>query len=194
LRFSNGGADVTLMIEREVKLRFASPEDARAAILAAGAAPLRSRRLQEDALLDTEDESLRQRRCVLRIRTEAGKNLLTFKGPVLPGSMKVRDEHETVIGDGEVLQRVLEELGLHVWFRYEKYREEYAAEDVVIAIDETPVGTFVEIEGGEDGILAMTIALGRSPSDFLLDSYRGLFIKHRDEFGLTGTNMVFTEE
>jgi adenylate cyclase class 2 len=186
--------DVTLMIEREVKLRFASPEDARAAILAAGAAPLRSRRLQEDALLDTEDESLRQRRCVLRIRTEAGKNLLTFKGPVLPGSMKVRDEHETVIGDGEVLQRVLEELGLHVWFRYEKYREEYAAEDVVIAIDETPVGTFVEIEGGEEGILAMTIALGRSPSDFLLDSYRGLFIKHRDEFGLTGANMVFTEE
>jgi adenylate cyclase class 2 len=194
LRFSNGGAVVTLMIEREVKLRFASPEDARAAILAAGAAPLRSRRLQEDALLDTEDESLRQRRCVLRIRTEAGKNLLTFKGPVLPGSMKVRDEHETVIGDGEVLQRVLEELGLHVWFRYEKYREEYAAEDVVIAIDETPVGTFVEIEGGEEGILAMTIALGRSPSDFLLDSYRGLFIKHRDEFGLTGANMVFTEE
>jgi adenylate cyclase class 2 len=194
LRFSYGGADVTLMIEREVKLRFASPEDARAAILAAGAAPLRSRRLQEDALLDTEDESLRRRRCVLRIRTEAGKNLLTFKGPVLPGSMKVRDEHETVIGDGEVLQRVLEELGLHVWFRYEKYREEYAAEDVVIAIDETPVGTFVEIEGGEEGILAMTMALGRTPSDFLLDSYRGLFIKHREEFGLTGANMVFTEE
>jgi len=185
---------VTLMIEREVKLRFPSPEDARAAILAAGATPLRSRRLQEDALLDTEDDELRRRRCVLRIRTEAGKNLLTFKGPVLPGSMKVRDEHETVIGDGEVLQRVLEELGLHVWFRYEKYREEYAAEDVVIAIDETPVGTFVEIEGGEEGILAMTIALGRTPSDFVLDSYRGLFVKHREEFGLTGANMVFTEE
>jgi adenylate cyclase class 2 len=185
---------VTLMIEREVKLRFASPEEAREAILAAGATPLRSRRLQEVALLDTEEDALRQRRCVLRIRTEAGKSLLTFKGPVLPGSMKVRDEHETVIGDGEVLQRVLEELGLHVWFRYEKYREEYAAEDVTIAVDETPVGTFVEIEGGEEGILRMTIALGRSPADFVLDSYRGLFIKHRDEFGLTGTNMVFTTE
>ena len=61
---------MTLMIEREVKLRFASPEDAREAILAAGATPLRSRRLQEDALLDTEDESLRRRRCVLRIRTD----------------------------------------------------------------------------------------------------------------------------
>jgi hypothetical protein len=40
----------------------------------------------------------------------------------------------------------------------------------------------------------MTIALGRTPSDFVLDSYRGLFIKHREEFGLTGANMVFTEE
>ena len=189
-----GGHDVTLMIEREVKLRFATPDEARAAIIAAGATPLRSRRLQEDALLDTEDESLRRRRCVLRIRTESGRSLLTFKGPVLPGSMKVRDEYETVIGDGEVVQRVLEEVGLHVWFRYEKYREEYAAEDVTIAIDETPVGTFVEIEGGEEGILAMTMALGRTPSDFVLDSYRGLFIKHRSEFGLTGTNMVFTTE
>src|SRR6266508_3237988 len=163
------------MIEREVKLRFDSPEEARSVILAAGATPLRGRRLQEDALLDTEDEDLRRRRCVLRIRTDSGKSLMTFKGPVQPSSMKVRDEYETVVGDGQVLQRVLEELGLHVWFRYEKYREEYSAEDVTIALDETPVGTFVEIEGGEDGILSMTAALGRSPSDFILDSYRSLF-------------------
>lgn len=185
---------MTLMIEREVKLRFESPEHARAAILAAGAAPLRSRRLQEDALLDTDDEELRRRRCVLRIRTEPGKSLLTFKGPVQPGTMKIREEHETVIGDGEVLQRVFEELGLHVWFRYEKYREEYAAEDATIAIDETPVGTFVEIEGGEDAILKMTEALGRSSSDFILDSYRGLFLQHRERFGLRSSDMIFDQE
>ena len=182
------------MIEREVKLRFESPEQARAAILAAGATALRSRRLQEDALLDTDDEELRRRRCVLRIRTEPGKSLLTFKGPVQPGTMKIREEYETVIGDGEVLQRVFEELGLHVWFRYEKYREEYAAEDATIAIDETPVGTFVEIEGGEDAILKMTEALGRSASDFILDSYRGLFLQHRDRLGLRSSDMIFQQE
>src|SRR5262245_35999701 len=121
-----------LMVEREVKLRFQSPEAARAAIVAAGATPLRSRRLQEDALLDTDDESLRRRRCVLRVRTESGKSLMTFKGPVQPGSMKVREEFETVIADGQVVQRVFEELGLHVWFRYEKYREEFSAEEVTI--------------------------------------------------------------
>ena len=70
---------MTLMLEREVKLRFDNPEHARQAILAAGASPLRCRRLQEDCLLDTEDEMLRRRRCVLRIRTESGKSLMTYK-------------------------------------------------------------------------------------------------------------------
>ncbi len=185
---------MTLMLEREVKLRFGNPEDARHAILATGATPLRCRRLQEDCLLDTEDEMLRRRRCVLRIRTESGKSLMTFKGPVQPSSMKVREEHETVVGDGEVLLRVFEELGLHVWFRYQKYREEYAAEDVTIAIDETPIGTFVEIEGGEQGILTITEAIGRSPADFVLDSYRGLFVKLRDEHGFAGSDMLFDAE
>ncbi|MGE0447558.1 MAG: class IV adenylate cyclase [Vicinamibacterales bacterium] len=179
------------MVEREIKLRFDSPESARTAILAAGAAPLRCRRLQEDALLDTDDETLRRRGCALRIRTEAGKSLLTLKGPVQPGTMKVREEHETVVGDGEVLLHVFEALGLHVWFRYEKYREEYAAEEVTIALDETPVGTFVEVEGGEHGILAFTAALGRSPDDFIVDSYRTLFVKHRDAMGLAVQHMTF---
>jgi adenylate cyclase class 2 len=183
-----------LMVEREVKLRFDSPDQARAAILHAGATPLRSRRLQEDVLLDTGDETLRRQRCVLRIRTEAGKSLLTFKGPVQPGAVKIRDEYETVVGDGEVLRHVFEELGLHVSFRYEKFREEYAAEDVTVALDETPVGTFVEIEGGEPGIHAMTLALGRSAADFILDSYRGLFVQHRARHGFDGDDMIFPEE
>ena len=93
-----------------------------------------------------------------------------------------------------MLKHVLEELGLHVWFRYEKYREEYGAEDVTIALDETPVGTFVEIEGGDKGIHAMTRALGRSTADFILDSYRGLFIQHREKYGFSSPNMVFSEE
>jgi adenylate cyclase class 2 len=182
----------TTAVEREIKLRFASVDEARAAVIATGATPLLGRRLQEDSLLDTGDEQLRRRRCVLRVRVENGKSRLTFKGPVQPSIVKAREELETVIGDGEVLLRVLEELGLHVWFRYEKYREEYAHEDVIVAIDETPVGVFVEIEGGEAGIAAMAEELGRSEADYVLDSYRGLFLKYRDELGLRGSDMVFT--
>jgi adenylate cyclase class 2 len=178
------------MIEREVKLRFDNPEEARVAILSAGAAPLRGRRLQEDALLDTDDESLQSRQSALRLRTDAGRTLLTFKGPVEQGPMKVRDEYETEIGNREVITHVLTALGLHVWFRYEKYREEYTAANVTVALDETPVGTFVEIEGDERGIHAMTRALGRTPDDFILSSYRRLFVRHREEYGL-GTDMLF---
>ncbi|HEX2458071.1 MAG TPA: class IV adenylate cyclase [Vicinamibacterales bacterium] len=181
----------TTTFEREIKLRFTTADEARAAIIEAGATPLRGRRLQEDSLLDTQDEELRRRRCVLRVRVECGKSRLTYKGPVQPGTVKIREELETVVGDGVILLRVLEELGMHVWFRYEKYREEFAHEDVIVAIDETPVGVFVEIEGGEQGIASMAESLGRKPDDYILDSYRGLFLRHRDEMGLRGSNMVF---
>lgn len=182
------------MIEREVKLTFDDPSAAREAILAAGAAPLRCRRLQEDALFDTDDEMLRRRGCTLRVRSESGRSLLTFKGPMQAGAFKVREEHETVVSDGEVLARVFEALGLHVWFRYQKFREEFAVADATIALDETPIGTFVEIEGGEGAIDLMAQALGRSSADYLLDSYRGLFLQRRDVCGLTGTDMVFADE
>jgi len=181
----------TTMLEREIKLRFDSVELARQAVEAAGGTPLLGRRLQEDALLDDEDETLRRRGCALRIRSENGKSRITFKGPIQESAMKLRDEFETLVGDGALLLRVFEELGFHVWFRYEKYREEYSHEDVTVAIDETPVGVFVEIEGSEPGIVAMAEGLGRGPGDYVLDSYRGLFLKHRDALGLDGTDMVF---
>jgi adenylate cyclase class 2 len=180
-------------LEREVKLRFASVEEARDAVGGAGAAPTRCRRLQEDVLLDDAQETLKRRRCVLRVRVESGRSLLTFKGPVQPSPMKLREEIETVVGDGETMLRCLEQLGYTVWFRYQKYREEYALSDVIIAIDETPVGVFVELEGDEHGILEATRALGRSPVDFLLDSYRSLFMEHRRAHGLPATDMLFDE-
>ena len=178
-------------LEREIKLRFDDADEAREKILALGATPLHGRRLQEDALLDTEDELLRRQRSTLRVRSEGGKSLLTFKGPALPGRIKIREEHETVVADGGALLNILECLGLHIWFRYEKYREEFSADDVVIAIDETPVGVFVEIEGGEDAINAAARGLGKRPSDYITDSYRFLFLQHRDANGLDGHDMVF---
>ena len=180
-------------LEREIKLRFDDAAQAREAVARTGATPIRARRLQEDSLLDTDDEMLRRRRCVLRVRVESGKSVLTFKGPVEPSLMKLREELETLVSDGTVLVRVLEELGFHVWFRYEKYREEFALDDVIIAIDETPVGTFVEIEGGERGIHGMAMALGRSPSDYVLDSYRRIYILYCDARGVRAADMVFAE-
>ena len=40
----------------------------------------------------------------------------------------------------------------------------------------------------------MTVALGRTPDDFILDSYRALFLTRREQFGLDGANMMFADE
>jgi adenylate cyclase class 2 len=181
------------ILEREIKLRFRSARDARDAVLALGATGVRERRFQDDALFDNEREELRQRRCALRLRREGDRSFLTFKGPVQPGPMKLREELETAVSDAGVLQRVLEHLGLHAWFRYQKYREEYALDGVVVAIDETPIGTFVELEGTEAGIAAAATALGRTTADYILDSYCGLFMRDREALGFRGPHMIFDE-
>lgn len=180
-------------LEREIKLPFPAVTEARAAVLAAGATPLRARRLQDDSLLDTYDGMLEQRQCVLRIRLEAGNSFVTFKGPPESTLMKLREELETPVGDGELLLRVFERLGFRVWFRYQKYREEYSCADTVVAIDETPVGTFVEIEGSEHGITAIARALSRTPAEYVTASYRSLFVRYCQERGLPETDMLFEE-
>lgn len=178
-------------VEREIKLRFASLEAARAAVRNVGAPPLRTRRLQDDRLVDWADGRLRKEHCVLRVRVEDGAVTLTFKGSPRPGAMKVREELETAIGESEVLLALLERLGLRVWFHYQKYREEYSRPGIVLAIDETPIGTFVELEGNERGIEETARAMGRAPVDYVLDSYRGLFVKARKAKGLPVIDMVF---
>ncbi len=178
-------------LEREVKLRFLNPGEARAAVVAAGALPLHDRRLQDDCLLDTPDGTLKVRGCVLRVRTEGGHSRITWKGPVLASTMKLREEFETSVGDGGVLLGVFEKLGYRPCFRYQKYREEFAGSGVVVAVDETPIGTFVELEGTEAGISAMTAGLGRGSADYVLDSYRALFIQWQQRHGRREPHMVF---
>lgn len=179
----NRGTMAPSPVEREVKLTFDSAEAARAAVAAAGATPLRDRRLQEDCLLDTPDGRLRARGTALRLRMEAGKSRVTFKGPVQPGVMKVREELETLVGDGDVLLRIFQELGFRPWFRYQKYREEFSLLDVIVAIDETPMGAYVELEGSEAGIDEAATRLGRTRADYLVQSYCTLYTLRRREAG-----------
>jgi adenylate cyclase, class 2 len=184
---------MTTPLEREIKLRFDSPAAARAAVAAAGATPLRPRRLQSDVLFDTDQRVLSARGQVLRVRIEAGHNYVTFKSPAEHPTLKLREEIETGVEDGQRLVTILLRSGFRIWFRYEKYREEFALDDVIVAIDETPVGTFVEIEGSDRGIHTAVDALGRGPADFIIDSYRTLFVRHCNERGVPVGDMVFAE-
>lgn len=180
-------------LEREIKLRFDNADAARAAVLSLGAIRVTARRRQVDALFDTVERHLGARGQVLRIRTEDGRSLLTLKSPVSHPTMKLREELETPVGDGALFAAILERLGLRIWFRYEKYREEFSLKGATIAVDETPVGTFIEIEGHDDAaVAAVARALGRGPGDYVLDSYRALFERHCLEHGIAVTDMLFS--
>ena len=159
-----------------MKLRFPSAGDARARVLALGAAPARARRLQHDVILDTLDRRLLASGTTLRVRADGERAFLTFKGPVVPGVVKAREEIETEAASAEALLAIGAALGFQPAFRYEKYREEFTVPGVVIAVDDTPIGVFVEIEGDEPTIHALAARLGFSSADYVTASYQSLFL------------------
>ena len=184
-------------VEREIKLSFDSVEAAREAVAALGGVPLRARRLQDDRLLDTSAGRLRADWCTLRVRIETpaagreGVATLTFKGPPRPDVMKVREEVETGVVDGNVLLDVFERAGFEVWFRYQKYREEFECDGTIVAIDETPCGVFVELEGTEAGVTRLAQALGRTAGDYITASYRRVWETDCAARGRSAGDMVF---
>ena len=165
------------MIEREVKLRFETHEAARQAVIAAGGRLVGSERPQDDRFLDTADARLNSGGAALRIRREPGTTTITFKGPVQAGPVKSREEIETTVADADIAESLLARLGYAERARILKHREDYRIGDARVFIDRTPVGVFVEIEGTVDTIAATARALGRADTDYILDSYRTLYLK-----------------
>ncbi len=155
----------------------AGPEAAREAVARLGARLKKARHFEDNVLLEDPAGSLRATGSVLRLRRVPEGGVLTHKGPrLLEGGLKSREERETTVADADALQDILERLGLRPVFRYQKYREAYEWRGQEIVVDETPIGTFLEIEGDPEGIRAAASALGFGPGDYVTDSYVGLFL------------------
>jgi adenylate cyclase class 2 len=99
------------------------------------------------------------------------------------GRHKVREEIEVEVAEAGNLTKILEGLGMRGWFRYEKYRTTFKlpssahwAEGLLIELDETPVGTFVELEGPAEAIDRAAKELGFSPRDYVLKNYLALYV------------------
>lgn len=173
--------------ESEVKLRVASPEAARDALGRIGAVLVDERHFEDNLVMDDATSSVVASGRLLRLRRTPNRSLLTFKGAVrFEEGVRSRPELEVEVADGGALQGILEALGLGVRFRYQKYREAYSWRGLEIVVDETPVGTFFELEGGLASIHAAAQALGYAPDDYVTDSYAALFLAS----GGTG-DMVF---
>jgi len=137
-----------------------------------------SRRLVDDQLYDGPGHALVSTGRTLRIRRDGSRGILTFKGPGQAGPVKIREEIETEVHDVAALERIVGALGYTPFFRAQKYREDYDIQmpgAAHIALDDTPIGTFVEIEADVATIAETTHALGKSPDDYILSSYQRLF-------------------
>ena len=137
------------------------------------------------------------------------RTLLTFKRPLGGGTAasghaqqhhrhKVREEFEVEVASAGVLTRIFEGLGMSGWFRYEKYRTTFRlpaasswAKGLLIELDETPIGTFVELEGPPSAIDRAAQELGYARRDYIMKSYLALYLEECRQKGREPRDMVF---
>lgn len=183
-------------LEREVKVPVASAAEARRTILATGGREVRPRHLEENSVFDLPSGMLRERSALLRVRRTSDRPaLLTFKEKVETAERaKIRKEIETEAADGEALVAILEGLGYRPVYRYQKFRTVFLLEGANVELDETPIGCFLEIEGGPEAIEAAAGRLGLEHSTFLVEDYRSLHLAWLRERGLPEGDMVFEGE
>lgn len=144
-------------------------------------------------------------------RATAGKNdarvVLTFKQPTVRamdedgGRFKVREETELEVTDPAALTKIFEGLGMRGWFSYEKYRTTWKlnaaqqwAKDLLIEVDETPVGVYVELEGPPGAIDQAAERLGFSRRDYLTKNYLTLYAEDCRRRGVAPGNMLFDSQ
>ena len=160
------------MTEVEVKVRVADLKAVREKLLALGAVVSRERHAEANALYDFVGGELRSRRQALRVRKAGKRASLTFKGePRKSRSFKVREEFETQVRDPKALRKILRALGLKETFTYAKRRTVLRKGRLTIALDETAVGDFVELEGERHEIVRLARSLGFKRADFITSSY-----------------------
>jgi len=184
-------------LEVEVKLAIQYPGQVRRKILKLGFKEEAPRALEQNWVLDFDDQALRRAGQLLRVREYQNQRLVTFKGAARKSrAYKVRQELETEVGNAETLLRILEQLGLETRFRYEKYRSTFkptrpnSKREVLVTIDETPIGSFLEIEGNPKMIEWVASKLGFSPEQYITKSYTELFFA--STLARRRKNMVFS--
>ncbi len=180
-------------LEIEIKLALPDAEEARRRLRAAGFRVSKRRIFEDNTVFDSPILELRKAERLLRVRRTGSSGTMTYKGPPLPSKHKSREELETGISSPEMMATILDRLGFRPMFRYQKYRTELrqAAGGGTATVDETPIGTYIELEGSPAWIDRTARRLGYSEPDYITASYGRLYLdwckKHRRRPG----DMVF---
>src|SRR5574337_976041 len=185
--------------EIEIKLKVEDPRALRKKLKECGFVVVERRHFESNLVFDFRNSHLRNSCSLLRLRNKGNRHILTFKGPPHPSdSYKIRPEIEMSIPDSEALQQILKALGLRSTFRYEKYRTIYAEKGrrrtagmPLLVFDETPIGSYIELEGPSGWIDRKALRLGYRKADYIKETYAALYWKQCRRTGVKPKNMVF---
>jgi adenylate cyclase class 2 len=185
-------AGKSLSTETEIKIKIEDAEEFCRRLDEYGPRIVSAKHFEDNRLFDFPDGTLGSGRRLLRIRVVEDSVFLTYKGPPAEnGIFKTREELEVRLKDGATIVQILERIGMHVSFRYQKYRSEFFLDGVHVAVDETPVGSYVEFEGSEDAILELALKMGIAESRFLRLSYYALYLDYCKKRGEVPHYMTF---
>jgi adenylate cyclase, class 2 len=179
-------------IEHEIKLPVDGLVAIRKALAEAGARLEVPLELEQNWVLDHADNALARSGELLRVRRAGARSWLTHKGPAtFAAGVKNRQELEVSVGDAAATVAILEALGFAVLRRYEKRRETWHLAAVVVALDETPMGPFVELEGPPQELASAARRLGLDPDSAVRGTYLDLWSSYRDRHPGAPADMVF---
>ena len=187
------------MTETEIKLHWPGTAEEAQALIARHSYGLSTpRTLEVDQLFDLPSGSLQQSDRILRLRRSSSRErgasaMVTYKGTATREGYNSREEIEFDVSDADAFTLVLDRLGYHPGFRYEKYRTMFTAhgEPGLITIDETPIGIYLELEGPPDWIDSTAARLGFQSARFLTVSYAGLYRQFQERHPDAPANMTF---
>lgn len=178
--------------ESEVKVPCEDLAALRLQLIAAGATSKTPIHFESNDLFDDSEARFSGSGRMLRVRRAAGETILTYKGVArFQDGAKIREERETKVGNPAELRAILAALGLSPTFRYEKRREEWKLGACVVALDHTPIGDFVEIEGDPGAIRRVLGSLRLDSSAALPYSYAKLYRDRRRDNPDLPEDMVF---
>ena len=184
-----------MKFEIEIKLRLnGNLNEIRRALRDQGFRVSKSRVFESNVLLDTPNRALRSHGKLIRVRRVGAHHLLTYKGPSEQGKYKKRHEIEIPLPDSFGLEQILNEIGYHPIFRYEKFRTEYTKRPATgkVLLDETPIGNYLEIEGSPRWIDRTARLLGFSADDYITRSYGYLYLAYCRERRTEPAHMLFS--
>lgn len=167
--------DAHAPLEVEIKVKVEGLEALPSRLEALGFSCTAGMQVEKSVLWDREDE-LRSRGEALRVRLYGGEVRITWKGARHPDArLKIRPEVETSVASEVAFGAILQALGYRPVFEMVKERATYEREGLLVCLDRTPFGCFVEVEGPTAAIEATLAALGLAEAPVETRSYPTLF-------------------